>query len=223
MEKPNYYSILPAEVRYNNNLTANEKLLYSEITALTGKTGECWASNEYFATLYNVTIRSIQRMISDLKKEQLIDIQLIKNQETNLVEKRIITLRGGDINVMRSRHKCLGGHDINVTYNNINNNNKNEYIYNTPVTKHKYGEYNNVLLTDEELQKLKDNYNNWEDLIKYLDEYIEMKGYKAKSHYLCIKKWVVDAVRQHTPKKEETDAERIERMNKILYDSFKEV
>lgn len=223
MEKPNYYSILPAEVRYNNNLTANEKLLYSEITALTGKTGECWASNEYFATLYNVTIRSIQRMISDLKKEQLIEIQLIKNQETNLVEKRIITLRGGDINVMRSRHKCLGGHDINVTYNNINNNNKNEYIYNTTPPKHKYGEYNNVLLTDEELEKIKSNYNNWEDLIKYLDEYIEMKGYKAKSHYLCIKKWVVDAVRQHTPKKEETDAERIERMNKILYDSFKEV
>jgi len=223
MEKPNYYSILPAEVRYNNNLTANEKLLYSEITALTGKTGECWASNEYFATLYNVTIRSIQRMISDLKKEQLIEIQLIKNQETNLVEKRIITLRGGDINVMRSRHKCLGGHDINVMYNNINNNNKNEYIYNTTPPKHKYGEYNNVLLTDEELEKIKSNYNNWEDLIKYLDEYIEMKGYKAKSHYLCIKKWVVDAVRQHTPKKEETDAERIERMNKILYDSFKEV
>jgi hypothetical protein len=223
MEKPNYYSIIPAEVRYNNNLTANEKLLYSEITALTSATGECWATNEYFSRLYNVTIRSIQRMISDLKKEQLIDIKLITNPETKLVEKRIITLKGGDINVMRSRHKCLGGHDINVTYNNINNNNKSEYIYNTTPPKHKYGEYKNVLLTDEELEKLKINYNNWEDLITYLDEYIEMKGYKAKSHYLCIKKWVVDAVRQHTPKKEETDAERIERMNKILYDSFKEV
>lgn len=61
-------------------------------------------------------------------------------------------------------------------------------------SKHKYGEYKNVLLKDEELQKLKDEYENWEELIKYLDEYIEMKGYKAKSHYLCIKKWVVDAV-----------------------------
>ena len=60
--------------------------------------------------------------------------------------------------------------------------------------KHKYGEYKNVLLKDEELQKLKDEYENWDNLIKYLDEYIEMKGYKAKSHYLCIKKWVVDAV-----------------------------
>lgn len=68
-------------------------------------------------------------------------------------------------------------------------------------SKHKYGEYKNVLLKDEELQKLKDEYENWEKLIQYLDEYIEMKGYKAKSHYLCIKKWVVDAVkRQNKPK-----------------------
>ena len=71
--------------------------------------------------------------------------------------------------------------------------------------KHKYGEYKNVLLKDEELQKLKENYQNWEELIKYLDEYIEMKGYKAKSHYLCIRIWVVDAVKRNQPKKQEMD------------------
>lgn len=52
------------------------------------------------------------------------------------------------------------------------------------------------MLKDEELQKLQEDYSNWDELIKYLDEYIEMKGYKAKSHYLCIKKWVVDAVKR---------------------------
>lgn len=67
-------------------------------------------------------------------------------------------------------------------------------------SKHKYGEYKNVLLKDEELQRLKEEYENWEELIKYLDEYIEMKGYKAKSHYLCIKKWVVDAVKKNSKK-----------------------
>lgn len=71
-------------------------------------------------------------------------------------------------------------------------------------SKHKYGEYKNVLLKDEELQSLKDTYSNWEELIKYLDEYIEMKGYKAKSHYLCIKKWVVDAVKKKTKKNNST-------------------
>jgi hypothetical protein len=54
------------------------------------------------------------------------------------------------------------------------------------------------LLKDEELQALKRDFANWEELIKYLDEYIEMKGYKAKSHYLCIRKWVVDAVKKNT-------------------------
>lgn len=72
--------------------------------------------------------------------------------------------------------------------------------------KHKYGEYQNVLLKDEELQTLKREYENWEELIKHLDEYIEMKGYKAKSHYLCIKKWVVDAVSKKEPKEQKNSA-----------------
>ena len=64
-------------------------------------------------------------------------------------------------------------------------------------SKHKYGEYKHVLLKDEELQKLQKDFVNWEELIKYLDEYIEMKGYKAKSHYLAIRKWVVNAVKKN--------------------------
>lgn len=67
-------------------------------------------------------------------------------------------------------------------------------------SKHKYGEYKNVLLKDKELQRLQKEYENWKELISYLDEYIEMKGYKAKSHYLCIKKWVVDAVKRESNK-----------------------
>ena len=49
-------------------------------------------------------------------------------------------------------------------------------------------------MTDDELNKLKEQYSNWQELINHLDEAIEMKGYKYKSHYLAIKKWVVDAV-----------------------------
>ena len=72
--------------------------------------------------------------------------------------------------------------------------------------KHKHGEYNHVLLTDTERDKLMDEYGEAETLeaIKYLDEYIEMKGYKAKSHYLCIRKWVFDAVKRDKPKQEQS-------------------
>ncbi len=81
-------------------------------------------------------------------------------------------------------------------------NDKNNIVASVKASKSRYGEYKNVLLKDEELQKLKEEYKNWEELIKYLDEYIEMKGYKAKSHYLCIKKWVVDAVKKRKNIKE---------------------
>lgn len=64
-----------------------------------------------------------------------------------------------------------------------------------------YGEFSHVSLTHEEYLKLYSEYQNAGELIKFLDEYIEMKGYKAKSHYLCIKKWVADAVNERKNKK----------------------
>lgn len=69
--------------------------------------------------------------------------------------------------------------------------------------KHKYGEYNHVLLTDAEHEKLENEFglDMTTACITYLDEYIEMKGYKAKSHYLAIRKWVLDAVHKHGKKK----------------------
>ena len=68
--------------------------------------------------------------------------------------------------------------------------------------RHKYGEYKHVLLKDSEIDKLKEEYglDMLEDCITFLDEYIEMKGYKAKNHYLCIRKWVVDAVKERQRK-----------------------
>lgn len=70
-------------------------------------------------------------------------------------------------------------------------------------SKHKYGEYSHVLLTDKQLEKLNSEYGEsmTQNLITFLDEYIEMKGYKAKNHYLAIKKWVVDAVKERDLKK----------------------
>lgn len=85
--------------------------------------------------------------------------------------------------------------------------------------KKKYGEYNNVKLTEQEYEKLKNAYPNYEELITYLDEYIEMKGYKANSHYLAIKKWVVDALdnekEKHSKGKTETE-KRHEMYERIL-------
>ena len=55
--------------------------------------------------------------------------------------------------------------------------------------KHKYGEYQNVLLTDEELEKLKDEYFDYDERIERLSSYIESSGKKYKSHYATIRMW----------------------------------
>lgn len=62
--------------------------------------------------------------------------------------------------------------------------------------KHKRGEYEHVLLTDDEYNKLCVEYGHdkTNEAIKFLDEYIEEKGYTSKSHYLAIKRWVFNAV-----------------------------
>jgi hypothetical protein len=63
-----------------------------------------------------------------------------------------------------------------------------------------YGVYQHVKLTDDEYKKLCDEYGDIKagECITYLDEYMEMKGnYKANNHYLCIRKWVADAVEEN--------------------------
>jgi predicted phage replisome organizer len=55
--------------------------------------------------------------------------------------------------------------------------------------KHKYGEYKNVLLTDEELQKLKTEYSDYQDRIERLSSYVASTGKSYKSHYATIRNW----------------------------------
>lgn len=86
--------------------------------------------------------------------------------------------------------------EYSIEENSIEENSKD----NISEKKHKYGEYKHVLLTDDDLESLKNKYTNYEELIKYLDEYIEMKDYKAKNHKLAIEKWVVDAVNEYNKK-----------------------
>lgn len=62
--------------------------------------------------------------------------------------------------------------------------------------KHKHGEFQNVLLTDAEFEKLGEDYGIplRDQAISFFDAYIEEKGYKSKSHNLAIRRWVIDAV-----------------------------
>lgn len=78
-QQPGYYSILTASVRYDKDLNANEKILFSEITALSNKHGYCTASNNYFAELYSMSKSSISRWITHLNQAGYLKVILIKD------------------------------------------------------------------------------------------------------------------------------------------------
>ena len=76
----------------------------------------------------------------------------------------------------------------NSTKNELNKNNINVYTH-----KHKYGEYQHVLLTEKEHTHLVELYgSSLDEHIKILDEYIETSGKNYKNHSLVLQKWVHD-------------------------------
>lgn len=81
MERPNYYAILPANVRYDKRLSANAKLLYCEISALANVKGYCYASNNYFSKLFKVDTRSVQRWLYNLKDYGYIIMDFDENKD----------------------------------------------------------------------------------------------------------------------------------------------
>jgi len=114
MDKPNYYAIIPAEVRYSN-LKPNAKLLYGEITALSGKLGYCYATNNYFAELYGVSKNTISSWISDLKKLGFINVIVERNAKKQIIKRCIGITKKMDSPI----HKKMKGN--NTSINNTSN------------------------------------------------------------------------------------------------------
>lgn len=80
-KKPTYYTILPADIRYDNELTPIAKLVFSEILVLSIKDGYCYASNNYFAELYGVGIATIKRAVALLMEKNYITSQVIRKNK----------------------------------------------------------------------------------------------------------------------------------------------
>lgn len=218
-EKKSYFAIIPANVRYDDDLSANAKLLYGEITALCNEKGYCWASNDYFSQLYGKSTRTIRRWIGDLINKDYIKSEISKEDGN----KRLISVADPlrtkmsipmDKNVLTPMDKNVP-HNNTLLNNTVNsssyiessNSNREEYKKNKgkPHTPKKaYGKYKNVLLSDDEYKLLIERYGNPEQLIERLDRYKEKSGKKYNSDYIAITDWVVEALKEDKAKKQST-------------------
>ena len=112
---------IPDKVRYNNELTFFARLIYSDILSLAKKENFCFATNQYFAGLYNVSQKTVSISIKELEKEFCISVELTKDSKgtyrkiTPLHTAGITkTSNGVEENVKPRITKTSNGHNKNV-------------------------------------------------------------------------------------------------------------
>lgn len=242
MDKPNYYAVIPSNVRYDDDLSANAKLLYGEITSLCNEKGYCWATNEYFANLYNVSKISISRWISQLSNKGYIGIKLdykagtreIENRyiiiDQKLLEKTITPINKNDNTYYQN---CIYPINKNVSTpinknvkenNTSNTNNKNEYkeIYKERFEMFwkQYPKKVNKFKSEEWFRKNKPNEILFNYIIKKLEMFKKSKQWEKENGkyiphpttWLNQKRWEDEL----NDSNEETAEERIKRLQKEI-------
>ena len=213
MEKPSYFAILTADVRYDKTLKPLARLLYAEITALCNKEGYCWSSNQYFADLYEVDPKTVSNWIGQLKTKGYITVQLEYKEGTKQVLKRYIRInKGGMDEIMDTLpiKKCIPSpqndgdppHKImedNKTINNTFNNTTNKGTRFTPPSVDEVSDYCNQR-------------NNSVDAETFIDFY-QAKGWmvgknKMKDWKACVRTWETNRKQRSKPRKEGTIKDR---------------
>jgi len=182
-ETPNYYAIIPANVRYAD-LKPNAKLLYGEITALSNKHGFCFASNKYFAELYKVNKNTISSWISDLKNYGFVTVKIERNVNNQITKRCIGILKKMD-NPIHEKLK-YNNTSINTTSNNI-------YI------KEKF--LNDVMLFDYPEEMKLDFINYWTE--KSSDRLNAKMRYQKQATFdvkLRLDRWAKNSAKWNTKK-----------------------
>lgn len=186
-ETPNYYAILTANVRYSKLINANEKLLFAEITALSNSTGICWASNNYFANLFDMTPQAISKWIRNLEKNHFIKCNYVYRKGSKEIEKREIVCINHSLDGINTGFKginnSLEGYQHTIKDNNTSINNKS----NSRVNK-----FTNPSLEEIESYVIEKNINvDAKQFFNYFDvaNWIDSKGNKVKNWKQKLLTW----------------------------------
>lgn len=170
---------IPKEIWLDKNMGVLDKVILMEVDSLCSDEECCYASNEYLAEFCNCTETKVSTSISKLIKLGYLEIIKFDGRKRYL-KSRLKKNEKQTLKNLKADFKKFN--DINII-NNINNNKKENN------KKKKYGEFENVLLTDEEYQKLKDKFKDYEEKIQNISYYLKSKGDKYKSHYATILNW----------------------------------
>lgn len=184
----------------------NAGLIYTKVTYIQGTQKR----SKHFFVVGTSNPESYQTSLSEIPESN--QTEITESYQTSLSE-------SAESNFLYNNNQTV----INK-HNNIKEKNKKE----KPI-KHKYGEYNNVLLSDAELEKLKAEFpNDYQSRIERLSGYMQSKGVRYKDHLATIRNWArrdnnngyskpsysqQNYSQPVQPKREETEEERQQRVH----------
>ncbi|MCQ2589308.1 MAG: helix-turn-helix domain-containing protein [Treponema sp.] len=198
-------------------LKGNELLVYAIIYGFCQNTNVCYASINYIQNFTGASKPTVIKAIQNLEEKGLIRKVGISEKGTNIYlcnELENFTSKETLPPLVKKLYSpSKETLPNNIIYNNNNiinvSNAKNEK------QKHKHGEFQNVLLTENEYNKLSQELgsNKANAVIQYFSEMKEMKGYKYKSDYLAIKKWGIEAYNKKAPTVQNSASEPVKDYN----------
>ena len=192
IKEGNYYTV-QSFMRNDLKLKGNELSIYAIIFGFT-QDGESWftGSLTYLQDWLGVSKNTVRSALDSLvgkgfifKDTQSVNGIVYNRYKNNYSVSKIDTPTQKNTQMYQNLGRGVSKIDTNNKEYNILDNINNNII--PSKEKKPYGELNNVMLTDEEYQKLKDR--NLIHMINDLSFYLSSKGKKYKSHYATICQW----------------------------------
>lgn len=168
-----------------------------------------WVNASYVCDelpIMHLNPEAVRRRLKKLVKFGLLYHRQVKNSEVGTrayyrPTERAVQLQSGT----GATSKCDGGTTSKCDPVPLQSSNKDSSISDPSITnssikcdkpsrkrepRHKYGEYQNVLLSDSDMQKLKAEFStDWEERIENLSSYMESHGKTYKNHLATIRNW----------------------------------
>lgn len=89
------FAIIPMSILENQNLSANAKLLYGEIMALSKKSGKCYATNEHLGKILGLKRESIPQLLRELSGNGLVFVDIKRTKDGTYRDIRVLFFDNG--------------------------------------------------------------------------------------------------------------------------------
>ena len=193
------FTIIPEALFCDSSIDGDQKILLSEIVALSRQNGYCYATNKHFAKRYGVNVSTISRWLSKLETQGFIQRNVILKANSKEVSERRIRLNEEKKNIAEFARWYLQEQDKGICENAnyplcTDSTGKNKFLNNTCLKNLKEPQQNttNVFPSKKEAETLRDEFGKvrFEKCVYLFSVWKTEKGAHPASDFESLRKWL---------------------------------